>query len=570
MAAKLQKLSDQKIRANLPPRKFIPAILTDLEAVIDLQNKFKSNPEVLSLAEQVEEDTREQFRIECMRRFYLAELVLTKEIPSIEAYRIPPGWMFDANRKAVRMLGWIKADENRKWALDLIRNFTWPVLLICLHSDTFLDTFLHTGLADESDAKFDEKYDEKYAALKEHRSTIEFFARTRNFEAVRRTPQMTEYYSSLRDLGRMKRNVPLPFTRTLSNADWNRYNRHTKCTIHGLPAVSTPINHPHEWRMRINKRPSAKRLTWKIRRQGASHWELVHQENINTCILAPPHHFPDHATWPFPDPRYRTHHDGPCQACDATGTGTGDSWRADCACTMTDLLRTWTASGKYTGCRIDLVNYGAMGTGARALQDIKQGSLLGEYVGEVLPNIQGNHYRDGTYVYQDVRKTGPGYKNAEDSCVIDPIVHGNWTRYMNHSCSGHASFRGVAVGPLVLTVVVNNSRAIKFGEQILIHYGRDYFAGLQVCRCGADECELWGLEGENPEGLSLGEARERNQAPEWAFEEAKVDESREVEVAERVGRLEPYPKPLGRKKRMAEEEYYSPRLSKRQREAMQG
>ncbi|KAL9108050.1 MAG: hypothetical protein Q9227_007156 [Pyrenula ochraceoflavens] len=174
-----------------------------------------------------------------------------------------------------------------------------------------------------------------------------------------------------------------------------------------------------------------------------------------------------------------------------------------------------------------------LGVGVRALQNIRRGAYLGLYLGEIyplsppdtnipFPTTHNPHlgslyglYRNNTYHLAILGKQPAGYpphpRSSSSSSpsssssskpketttippvlgIIDAALHGNWTRYMNHSCSPNTIFCTRPVGKLVVTTV-EALREIRWGEEMTVDYGEEYFVkGGRDCRCGEEGCRLW-------------------------------------------------------------------------------
>ena len=57
---------------------------------------------------------------------------------------------------------------------------------------------------------------------------------------------------------------------------------------------------------------------------------------------------------------------------------------------------------------------------------------------------------------------------------VDAALKGNFARYINHSCDGSTRFHKINIGQRQI-MTVEAMRAIKFGEEITIYYGEEYF-----------------------------------------------------------------------------------------------
>lgn len=128
---------------------------------------------------------------------------------------------------------------------------------------------------------------------------------------------------------------------------------------------------------------------------------------------------------------------------------------------------------------VELIEYPITGTGVRALSNFKAGTILGEYVGEVLPITRNC--------------TDEIYSLAQSGLLsITPLAHttsahlGNWTRFINHHCDSNCHFESIMIGGKV-TTIVRAYRDISIFEEITLHYGAQYWT-TRYCYCGSQQC----------------------------------------------------------------------------------
>jgi SET domain-containing protein len=110
-------------------------------------------------------------------------------------------------------------------------------------------------------------------------------------------------------------------------------------------------------------------------------------------------------------------------------------------------------------------------------QRIAAGEWLGEYLGEVLP-AAAREAQTSAYAF-----TLRGYAaDRVPELVVDAQTHGNWTRFVNSSCRPNVAATPEQIGK-VRIVAFRAETDIAAGEQVLINYGRDYFAerGIMCC-----------------------------------------------------------------------------------------
>lgn len=108
--------------------------------------------------------------------------------------------------------------------------------------------------------------------------------------------------------------------------------------------------------------------------------------------------------------------------------------------------------------------------------------VLGQYTGELLPNIGRNKTSyDASF---SIGKYNP--KPTEKSiCIISAANRGSAFRFLNHSCNPNAEFLIRKCGPKSRRLVAVTARqAINEDDEITINYGKGYF---NPCLC--EQCE---------------------------------------------------------------------------------
>lgn len=134
---------------------------------------------------------------------------------------------------------------------------------------------------------------------------------------------------------------------------------------------------------------------------------------------------------------------------------------------------------------VELTEYQDKGIGFRALTNIKEGDVLGEYIGEFVPETD-KLYKHCLYDMEfEVPSGSPegGMKNLGTVC---PAHLGNWSRFMNYSCDPSADFFGSTVGKHG-TIIVKALRDIPIFEEITANYGDGYWRD-RICLCGSANC----------------------------------------------------------------------------------
>lgn len=125
------------------------------------------------------------------------------------------------------------------------------------------------------------------------------------------------------------------------------------------------------------------------------------------------------------------------------------------------------------------------GWGVRAKTEIKSGSFIIQYVGDVLSgrefrNRTDTKYSDDTHHYG--MHLVAGY-------VIDARDMGNESRFINHSCQPNCNVQKWVVKglPCMAIFAVRN---IPKGEEITIDYKFQSYSGLEdkICKCNSNNC----------------------------------------------------------------------------------
>ncbi|KAH8755019.1 hypothetical protein F5883DRAFT_650103 [Diaporthe sp. PMI_573] len=117
---------------------------------------------------------------------------------------------------------------------------------------------------------------------------------------------------------------------------------------------------------------------------------------------------------------------------------------------------------------------GRWGYGVFALANIPRGTLIGEYLGRLIP-LDTAHPRDARYTY-----------TIEGRTECDGQQYGNITRYINHNCKCNTDPMTVMYRNRA-AIAFNTNRDIAAGEKIFIDYGITYFDSSMPCECNAFE-----------------------------------------------------------------------------------
>lgn len=136
---------------------------------------------------------------------------------------------------------------------------------------------------------------------------------------------------------------------------------------------------------------------------------------------------------------------------------------------------------------VELVQSGnKLGVGVRVLQPIRSHQLLAEYVGEILPE---DCHDDDTYAIAFTPHDG-----VPSTVTISAQKHGNWTRFVNHSCDPHTVFVNRVIGRRH-RIMLYSVKDIEIFEELTVDYGDTYWATrLILCKCGSRNCRFATVE----------------------------------------------------------------------------
>ena len=122
--------------------------------------------------------------------------------------------------------------------------------------------------------------------------------------------------------------------------------------------------------------------------------------------------------------------------------------------------------------------------GLFASDNIKQGEIVIEYVGEIISNSIAD-YREKEY---NERGFGDCYMFRVDSDkIIDATKYGNLSRFINHCCEPNCYAQANEIDGKK-HILLYAKRFIKAGEEITYDYNFDSESEKIQCRCGAPNC----------------------------------------------------------------------------------
>lgn len=163
-----------------------------------------------------------------------------------------------------------------------------------------------------------------------------------------------------------------------------------------------------------------------------------------------------------------------CVRCEKLFSGEEDWHNDDIGCQCHDLFMLRDAL-------IQIVEYppfpdepNIVNRGVRALQAFDVDTMIGEYTGVLMPNVYDpdSEICDKTYLFGLYDQTRGNY-----IADISARMYGNWTRFINHTddeAKQNVRFRHEYILNRLRVVVVTIQK-IEFGDEILGHYGRNYF-----------------------------------------------------------------------------------------------
>ncbi len=126
------------------------------------------------------------------------------------------------------------------------------------------------------------------------------------------------------------------------------------------------------------------------------------------------------------------------------------------------------------------------GRGVFAVADIQKNERVIEYKGELITWAEALR----RHPHDPEQPNHTFYFHIDDFCVLDGLVHGNWAKWINHSCdpnceSDHVEDR----------IFIKALRHIKAGEELNYDYGltidERYTPKLKkefACYCGSKKC----------------------------------------------------------------------------------
>ncbi|XP_021864842.2 histone-lysine N-methyltransferase ASHH3 isoform X2 [Spinacia oleracea] len=192
-------------------------------------------------------------------------------------------------------------------------------------------------------------------------------------------------------------------------------------------------------------------------------------------------------------PKRRHEDDGIFCSC-GPSTGSNASCGRDCHCGM--LLSACSSNCKCgDDCvnkpfqqrpvkKLKLVQTEKCGSGIVAVEDIKQGEFVIEYVGEV---IDDKTCEERLWKMKETGVTNFYLCEINRDMVIDATAKGNKSRYINHSCCPNTEMQKWSIDGET-RIGIFATRDIEKGEHLTYDYQFVQFGADQDCHCGADSC----------------------------------------------------------------------------------
>lgn len=153
-------------------------------------------------------------------------------------------------------------------------------------------------------------------------------------------------------------------------------------------------------------------------------------------------------------------------------------------------------------CEMKIVNYDTKGFGLVSTKEIKKGSFICEYAGEILTKSEATR-RD--HQNQTIKKMNYIFclneiNSSTGSAIqtfIDPSLRGNIGRYINHSCDANCDIISVRVDNIIPKIAIFANRHIPPLAEITFNYG--HFEqehkinkdNKKLCFCKSYNCQFY-------------------------------------------------------------------------------
>lgn len=136
------------------------------------------------------------------------------------------------------------------------------------------------------------------------------------------------------------------------------------------------------------------------------------------------------------------------------------------------------------------------GKGLFAAEDIKKGTFICEYAGEIIPEIEAvgrfKHNKENkqmNYIFC----LKEHYESNTITTFIDPSYLGNVGRYANHSCNPNCLLIPIRVENTVPKLCIFTKTNIEKNEEITFDYGEtsEQNQDSTPCLCNQENCRKW-------------------------------------------------------------------------------
>ncbi|KAJ3034368.1 histone methyltransferase set2 [Rhizophlyctis rosea] len=159
-------------------------------------------------------------------------------------------------------------------------------------------------------------------------------------------------------------------------------------------------------------------------------------------------------------------------------------WEGGASCKAGDACRNKRLQGKQWS-KVELFAAGGKGLGVRAVEDIDEGALVAEYLGEV---IGKEEFDKRVMQYDDAGHVHLYFMALDQGEVVDAMNYGNVARWLNHSCTPNCTLERWSVGEEARVGLYAKTR-IKAGSELVFDYAMEVYGQTdQVCECGSANC----------------------------------------------------------------------------------
>ena len=433
------------------------------------------------------------------------------------------------------------------------RRLGYPVLSICLHSETVCNLLTSSISSATWTARLDE--------LNHRKASLELFAKTNGLSFMQSIRSTDTYFKRL--------STRLHTAQiTTANKDPTEFGIEPRDMVEIHPANVGAVPN-HLWALHGSTAATRCQARFVIGRKlkkaratlgRVGEQAQCDQEEITDSVILPDYSWTWKSKWPENDPRYAGFEGDECLNCLSLNSAplTTERKKEISKCRRNCTIEKHHARhDRPLPIMLELFDTGRCGVGVRSLQEIAKGEVIGVYLGEIYPmhkkdedqeepcryeGSDGSAYRLGQRLERRPEKrkasdAGGGTPkkrrvNREEEpaqdydladlddneyhmMVIDSMVKGNWTRFINHNCGYNTTFQHYNYGMRRHTVI-EATRDIAFGEEITIDYGPEYFPRMNfACKCGSFNCRKWNDSNKRTEKRTLEAVCRASSGPAW-------------------------------------------------------